>query len=296
MKRDELRRLNRDELFARAEALGVPRPAVLTQSELVDEIVKRVAPSASGVRGWLGRARDLVAQVVSKGLHLPEAARLFRSELPEPLPPPPPPLPTVTLAEIYVAQGHVAKGVAVIEQVLEREPSHAAAQELAEAWRKRLGRSAPPSAAASAEPEPTVAELTAEPTAEPIAEPSEVAVAQPIAPSIEEVRRPTIERDRLELAALPGERLSIAWELRPVRYARALADAPGGEFVVRMFTARAEANAVATSTTDVPVDGVRGAITLAGFAGRAEVCACLARRAGATFVPLAVASRVTLPA
>ena len=96
----ELRALSRQELILRAKSIGVDRPAVLTQAELIDEIVKHTAPKSRGavVRGWLGKARDLVAQVVSKGLHLPDAARAFRSLPHDTRPPPPPPLPTVTLA------------------------------------------------------------------------------------------------------------------------------------------------------------------------------------------------------
>jgi hypothetical protein len=152
---------------------------------------------------------------------------------------------------------------------------------------------AEPIAEVAAEPIAEVgAELVEEVAAEPIAE----AAVEPVATPIVEVLRPTIERDRVEVAPLEGGCVSIAWELRPVRYARALADSPEGEFVVRVFSARVESSAVATSTIDVSVDGLRGAVTVPGLTGRAEICACLARKAGATFVPLAVASRVTLRA
>src|SRR5689334_10152212 len=100
MDRRELLDLSREELVARAERLGVARPRVLTQPELCDEILSRTAKSdreRAKTRGWLGRARDLIAGVVERGLHLPEVARVLRSA---PSggnwPPPPPPLPTIT--------------------------------------------------------------------------------------------------------------------------------------------------------------------------------------------------------
>jgi len=134
MQRYELEKLSREELIVHASHLGVPRPRVLTQPELMDEIITRTAKSErekTKARGWLGRARDMLAQVVEKGLHLPEAARVLRSGPEErPWPTPPPPLPTVTLAEIYAAQGHLERAVAVLDEVLTREPEHAEARSL----------------------------------------------------------------------------------------------------------------------------------------------------------------------
>ncbi|MFS8068203.1 MAG: Rho termination factor N-terminal domain-containing protein, partial [Byssovorax sp.] len=105
MQRYELEKLSREELIVHASQLGVPRPRVLTQPELMDEIITRTAKSErekAKARGWLGRARDLLAQVIEKKLHLPEAARVLRSGPDDRTwPTPSPPLPTVTLAEIY---------------------------------------------------------------------------------------------------------------------------------------------------------------------------------------------------
>src|SRR5262249_13661029 len=78
MERRELMGLSREELVARAERLGVARPRVLTQPELMDEILTRTTKNErerTRQRGWLGRARDLIAGVVERGLHLPEVAR-----------------------------------------------------------------------------------------------------------------------------------------------------------------------------------------------------------------------------
>ncbi len=160
MQRHQLQALSREELIVEAERAGVPRPRVLTQAELVDEILKRTTGSdrdKTRARGWLGRARDLIATVVEKGLHLPDAAAAIRNG-PKGWPPPPPPLPTVTLAEIYAAQGHLERAVAVLDDVLRREPDHQEARELRERFLAQLARgpksaSEPPvSAAADTEP------------------------------------------------------------------------------------------------------------------------------------------------
>ncbi|MBM4358653.1 MAG: hypothetical protein FJ096_11155 [Deltaproteobacteria bacterium] len=333
MKRDELRKLTRDELFARAEALGVSRPAVLTQGELVDEIVKRASPSASGMRGWLGRARDLVAQVVAKGLHLPDAARLFRGEAPEPLPTPPPPLPTVTLAEIYAAQGHHAKAVSVLDQVIATEPSHPLAHELRETWLARGGGRGP----IDAEPEPeretatevhvggeaaseaepvTIAASEAEPVtiaaseAEPVtiaaseAEPITIAhlasAGEPGPSGAPEVRTtsPGVEevfRDGVVAKACGATNATVAWELRPVRYARALAEHPEGELVVRVFASRSEGSSVRSRTTDVAVEGTHGEVSLDGVPPGAHVRVCVAWKSASRFTPLTVGPALTMP-
>lgn len=149
MERQDLERMTREQLIAQAERLGIPRPRVLTQPELVDEIIGRTTKGErerAKARGWLGRARDLLATVVEKGLHLPEAARALRQEE-KSWPAPPPPLPTVTLAEIYAAQGHFERALAVLDEVLAREPDHREARALRERFveqaqraRSRVGR------------------------------------------------------------------------------------------------------------------------------------------------------------
>ena len=83
MQRQDLERLTREQLIAQAERLGVPRPRVLTQPELIDEIITRTTKGArerAKARGWLGpSARSPRAAWWSEGLHLPEAARVLRS-------------------------------------------------------------------------------------------------------------------------------------------------------------------------------------------------------------------------
>jgi hypothetical protein len=123
--------MSRDELIARAQALGAKRPELMTRVELRDEIV-RLTESDPAVRrrsrGWLGVARDLVASVVDSGLNLPGAAAAIRGGVrPQPDWQGPAPVATLTLAEIYVAQGHTDRALAVLDEVLSSEPDHAAA-------------------------------------------------------------------------------------------------------------------------------------------------------------------------
>jgi hypothetical protein len=108
----------------------------MTRVELRDEIVRlsESDPLARRrSRGWLGVARDLVASVMDAGLNLPGAAAAIRGESrPAEETTGPPPVATLTLAEIYLAQGHVDRALAVLDEVLAAEPEHPAARTLRE--------------------------------------------------------------------------------------------------------------------------------------------------------------------
>jgi hypothetical protein len=127
----ELERLDRDALIAHAEAAGVTRARILTRPELVDELLIRGATDPATrerSRGLFGRARDLLARAVERGLHLPDAADRIRAIGTQAVQrSAPAALPTLTLAEIYAAQGHRARAVETLEGVLSREPDHDAA-------------------------------------------------------------------------------------------------------------------------------------------------------------------------
>jgi hypothetical protein len=126
----------RHELVAAALELGIERPDLLTQAEL-QHLIREVseghvasseARSALG-RGWFSVARHLVASMIEKGLNLPTAARVLRDTV-RSVPPERPPWPTVTLAQIYIAQGHAERAVATLEQVLRRDPKNPKAARL----------------------------------------------------------------------------------------------------------------------------------------------------------------------
>ncbi len=140
MDRAELERLDREGLVMRAQAAGIRRARVLTRPELIDELL-RLDPAVDATqlkktRGFFGIARDLLSRVVERGLHLPDAADRLRAALGNPLPhvprPEPQAVPTVTLAEIYAAQGHKQRAIETLKRVLEAEPEHGAARALLE--------------------------------------------------------------------------------------------------------------------------------------------------------------------
>src|ERR1700753_2042482 len=110
MDRAVLEEMVREELVIEARRVGVKRPEVMTRVELVDEVLRLGTPNPverKEVRGWLGVARDLLASAVEVGLNLPDAAAMMRGEVRlEPLREQAP-VATVTLAEIYGAQGHL---------------------------------------------------------------------------------------------------------------------------------------------------------------------------------------------
>lgn len=134
----QLDSLSRQQLVDRARSLGVERPERMTRIELRDEILRRsLAPEqADDARGLFGIARSMIASVVEGGLQLPDAARVIRGKgtLEVPINSQTP-VATVTLAEIYAAQGHQARAERMIEEVLSQEPGHQEALRVQEAFR-----------------------------------------------------------------------------------------------------------------------------------------------------------------
>ncbi len=134
MDRQKLEGLTREELVSLASELGIVRPRSLTVPELLDEIITRTASNErekARSRGWLGRARTLLASVIERGLHLPDVAKALRNTpASRPWPSAPAPLATMTLAEIYATQGHLDKALQVLDEILVREPEHADARSL----------------------------------------------------------------------------------------------------------------------------------------------------------------------
>ncbi|MEI9948960.1 MAG: tetratricopeptide repeat protein [Pseudomonadota bacterium] len=131
---DELERLSREQLILKARVLGVERAELMTRVEMRDEIVRRSEPDLAQqkrARGFLGVARDLVASVVEAGLNLPDAAAIIRGDSNrENQWKGPPPVATVTLAEIYAAQGHLDRALRMLDEVLAKEPDHDPARAL----------------------------------------------------------------------------------------------------------------------------------------------------------------------
>lgn len=125
-----LSEIPRHELIAAALELGIDRPEQLAIEDLRDKI--RAASEAAAVPervSLFSVARNLIASVVERGLNLPDAARVIRETV-RSAPRHRPPLPTVTLAQIYLAQGYTERAIQTLLQVIEREPSNYTAAEL----------------------------------------------------------------------------------------------------------------------------------------------------------------------
>lgn len=187
MDRHKLEGLTREELVALASELGIVRPRSLTIPELMDEIVTRTASSErekARSRGWFGRARSLLASVIERGLHLPDVAKALRhAPSARPWPVAPPPLATMTLAEIYAAQGHIDKALQVLDEILAREPEHADARSL----RQRFDPQTPQNIAKKKPEPPAKREETSTPNESPVVvEVAKTPVAEDVLPVVVE--------------------------------------------------------------------------------------------------------------
>lgn len=137
---------SRKDLLKQAEGLGVERPNRMTMVELRDEIIRRTTSpeEREEARGLFGVARSMLASVVESGLNLPDAAKLIRGEGSVDVPvSSQTPVATVTLAEIYAAQGHRARALRVLEDVLKEEPDHQEALRVYAELLRESGRAQP---------------------------------------------------------------------------------------------------------------------------------------------------------
>lgn len=274
--RRALDRLSRDQLIERAREQAVPKAELLTRAELVDEILRRTVTddqSRRRLRGWLGVARDLLASAVERRLDLPETAKLIRGDGPSTEPPPAPaPVATVTLAEIFAAQGHVGRAMVMLDDVLTEEPDHAAARRL----RDRLV--AADGSSPGSEPPPSNGVLPSEPAAAP-------AVDEPAG------------RDVVVVVRLDPVSTYVYWEIAPPSLARARARWPDGRAEVRVISLQPSWDGAARAVRTVVAAALQGGETVEGFGDRAEVRAALGWRSGREFHALAVATEIrTAPA
>lgn len=259
MERAELEGLDREGLVRTAEAAGIRRARILTRPELVDELLRLDAGAdreeLDKRRGFFGRARDLLARVVERGLHLPDAADRIRHL--GTLPPSVPraeaqTVPTVTLAEIYAAQGHKPRAIETLRRVLEREPEHGAARALlAELEDSAYVAPAPP-----LPPEP-------EPEPEPPSTDAREAEEEALAP---------------DAVAIPlgGGATYIAW--RAPRQAR---------LALRVVVVTPTWDGPTTETRDLRVEEAAGELVVRGSPERAVVRVALGRLDGERFAPIA---------
>jgi hypothetical protein len=275
-------------------------------------------------RGWLGVARDLVASVVESGLNLPDAAAVIRGERGEFEPKGPGPVATVTLAEIYAAQGHSERARAMVDEVLAREPDHAAARALQQRLLAQDGRRAPapvdevaavaneptPAAGAVESVEPRTEQSPKRPAEGAGAEGAGAEVAAPVASAAvvaepapeprppDEPRATTLgppplddptgpaprEEPALVLLRGSGPHPILCWDLSGSE-ASATLELECIAFVVK--------NAVAERRRlEFPVAERRGRVVLVDFDARTVVRAALGYHKDEAFVPLAIASEI----
>jgi hypothetical protein len=297
MDRAELESLDRDALIARAQKAGVSRPSILTRPELVDELLVRDAPHPDDptlrkVRGFFGLARDLLASVIDRGLHLPDAAERIRS-LRGPAPPAPARtspnvLPTVTLAEIYAAQGHRDRAVDTLRRVLDREPEHAAARALVNQLED----------ASYAAPEPPLPPETEEEEAAAPAPDEEASTTKPASPEplgfLDDAPLPT-KYDVDECVAIPVDptTLFVYWEVRDKTFA--LARPSAGSLVLRVLVVVPTWEGPQSSLRDFEVPGTLGDWFVRDLPPGSVVRAAIGWRSGEAFLPFAHSPALETP-
>jgi hypothetical protein len=296
MNRDELEGLDRDDLIARAEAAGVTRARILTRPELVDELLLRSSTDQATkqrTRGLFGRARDLLASVIERGLNLPDAAERIRS-VGEPFPgrpSAPAALPTVTLAEIYAAQGHRDRAIETLDRVLVREPDHAAARALLGQMRDETYPVPPPRLPPEEEDEGGVA---------PAASFSD-AHAGPRAPAepthmLDDAPLPT-RYDVDECVGIPvdPQTLYVYWEVREKTLEYVRAERPGGAIALRVVIVVPTWDGPRSSVRDRDVNATLGDHFVRDLPAGCVVRAAIGYRAGDAFVAIAHSPALETP-
>ena len=288
--------LSRDELIAKAKKLGVQRAEVMTRVELKDEIVRRTATddlSRRRARGWLGVARDLVASLIEEGLNMPDAAKLVRSGVSPTVIRHQPPVATVTLAEIYATQGHVKRALAMLDEVLAKEPDHAAARAL----RERLGGE-PPEAEATTASEPVEREQEQERALDH----EHQTRAPPATLLVEEVtRRPIVApppaRARTGIVTIVVESgdIYVYWEIDPKTLEHAEKRWPGGRAAVQLVALVPSWDGARRYEHEIPIEPRRGSTTAPPFGECAVVRAALGWCSKEGFRPLAIATELDPP-
>jgi hypothetical protein len=300
MNRAELERLDREALITQAERAGVTRARILTRPELVDELLLRSAvdqATKQRSRGLFGRARDLLARVVEQGLHLPDAAERIRAmggDAPPARPSAPAALPTVTLAEIYAAQGHRERAIETLDRVIVREPDHAAARAL----RAQLAdQTFPVPPAVPPEPEEdeppaiggeeTAGEL---PSAPPAAGPREPAQALDDAPL-----PPRYDVDECIAIPVDPTTLYVYWEIRARTLDYLRATRPGGAVALRAVVIVPTWDGPRSSTRDHDVHAELGDHFLRDLPGGCVVRVAIGYRQGDAFVAVAHSPSLETP-
>jgi hypothetical protein len=306
----ELDSLSRSDLIARAESLGVEKAGVLTRAELADEIVRRTVSDPIErriARGLLGIARDLVARVVERGLHLPDAAARIRAVDVRPSwAPAKPPIATVTLAEIYATQGHRARALGVLDEVLEKEADHVAARELRDQIASLPADDPPMPREADDAPrrEPSVSSNTSgsSDTAAFVATSSTVALspqesnAQGPVGMLDDAPLPErYDVDEIVLMPVDPKTVFVYWELRQATVDEARQQAEKGKLIMRIVAVSASWEGPSVETRDIEIDELVGDWFVRDLPVGAVLRAAVGWRAASGFEPLSVAMELSSP-
>jgi hypothetical protein len=300
MDRAELEKLDRDTLISRAEEMGVVRANVLTRPELVDEILLRDADKigdkaqVARARGWFGRARDLLAEVVEKGLHLPDAADKIRARTQaRSSRSVPAAVPTVTLAEIYATQGHKEKALDTLRRVLDQEPEHAAARSLLNQLEKTQlpPPQLPPEDDASADgPAPSPAASDSDRTAEGGEE-----APEPFGMLDDKPLPPRYDVDECVAIPVDPKTMFVYWEVREETLAHLRKVRPGGHVALRVLIIEPTWDGPRTHVRDHSVYSTLGEWFIRHLPLGCVVRAGLGWRDGEAFVAVAHSPALEVP-
>jgi hypothetical protein len=302
MTRGELEKLDRDALIDQAKKLGIKRAHILTRPELMDELIVRTVSDeeARGYsRGLFGRARDLLARLVEQGLHLPDAAERIRSvgrafARPEVAGP----LPTLTLAEIYAAQGYRARAIETLQGVLSVEPDHAAAQSLLAKLREAAGAASPRLPPEPEDPATGQGETVSDddrPTAPTASRPLERESSAPHEASNTASPRAYSDADEcITLSVDPGS-VYVYWGVRVDTLSHLQGEHPGGALLLQIVAIEPTWTGPRTATRQEHVGTPSGELIARDLPLGGVVCAVIGFTTGSTFLPIAHADAVELP-
>ncbi|MDX2054481.1 MAG: hypothetical protein SFV15_18920 [Polyangiaceae bacterium] len=294
----ELDQLSREEIIAKARVLGVTKPELLTRVELADEIIRITAPtdhSRKDLRGWLGVARDLVANVVEAGLHLPDAAAVIRGEAwSDTKAVTRKPVATVTLAEIYATQRHYNRALSMLDEVLRQEPDHEAARELRQDILKKTTRAAVLEDEAISEQASPVSEQAppaseASPVDAADSEANKPAEPPPESVPVESVPTPLQITTDAAFFSIGAGNVRLYWEISESTLLRMKERAPEGRLVARIIGLTPALGRPLRSSQDIALSSGLGCSVAAGFEPNTVVRVACGWLSGALFKPLVVA-------